>query len=144
MLSLFSTIVLTLVALQTAPSSSQPAATAQSQQAGNARKMTLVLPHSLREGEAAWLLVKVGDIGHKQIRLTTQDGRPLGTISPFAIRSGQAAGTYSIPVPAEDFHHERLALRLSMVEAGDAQRAPTKEELESVRLVIRPVQKAPR
>lgn len=98
--------------------------------------MTLTLPHALRKGETAWLLVTVGMIGHNQIQLTTQSGKDLGNISPFGIRSGQAAGTYTIPVPAEALSGRRLVLRLSVPQAGGLHRATTTEEVTSVRLVI--------
>ncbi len=143
MLSLFSTAVLGFVVLQAAPSSPVPPATVESGQTSDARKMTLAPPHALGEGETAWLLVKVGAIDHNQIRLTTQDGRPLGAISPFGVRSGHAAGTYTVPVPAEDFHDGRLALRLSVIDSSGARRAPTSEEVSSVRLVIRRFKKQP-
>ncbi len=143
MLSLFPTAVLGFVVLQAAPSSPVSSATVASRQIGDARKMTLVLPHELGKGETAWLLVKVGVIDHNQIRLTTQDGRPLGTISPFGVRPGQATGTYTVPVPTEDFHDGRLTLRLSVIDSRGARRVPTSEEVRSVRLVIRRFKKQP-
>ena len=91
-----STVVLAFAVLQTAPSASVSSPMAQCRQIGCAREMTLALPHALRKGETAWLLVKVGAIGRDQIQITTQDGRPLGTISSFGIRSGKAAGTYTV------------------------------------------------
>jgi hypothetical protein len=127
-----STAILAFVVLQAAP---PPAP--QSLQTTNAREITLSLPHPLRKGETAWLLVQVGAIGHDQIQLITQDGRPLGTISPFGVRSGQPAGTYTVPVPAEALHNGRLALRLSVMREGRAQRAPTTEEVKSLRLLTR-------
>jgi hypothetical protein len=137
MIALASTIVLAFVVLQAAPSASAPPPTAQSRQTGDAREIKLALPHALRKGETAWLLVEVGVIGHDQIRLMTQDGRPLGTISPSGVRSGQAAGTYTVPVPAEDLAGGRITLRLSVLQAGGAQRAPTTQEVKSVRLLVR-------
>ena len=134
---LASTAVLAFALLQAVPSASPPTPTAQSRQTGDAREITLALPHPLRKGETAWLLVEVGAIGHDQIQLTTQDGRPLGTISPFGVRSGQAAGTYTVPVPAEVLHNGRLALRLSVMHSGLAQQAPATEEVKSLRLLIR-------
>jgi hypothetical protein len=135
------TIILAFVALQTAPSApvSPPMAQsmAQSRQIGSAREVTLVLPRALRKDETAWLLVKVGVIGHNQIQLMTQDGRPLGTISQFGIRSGKSAGTYTVPVPAEALSNGRLALRLSVIQSGRASRAPTAKEVKSLRLLIR-------
>lgn len=138
MLALFTTAVFAFVTLQAA--TSPPAAAAQS---GDARKMTLVLPHALRSGETAWLLVRVGAIDHKLIRLSTEDGRSLGTLSPFGARSGHGAGTYTVPVPTEAFHDERLALRISVVESGRAPRAPTSDEVRDVRLVIRRFKEQP-
>jgi hypothetical protein len=129
---LASTAALAFVLLQAAP---PPAP--QSLQTTNAREITLSLPHPLRKGETAWLLVEVGAIGHNQVQLITQDGQPLGTISPFGVRSGQAAGTYTVPVPAEALHNGRLALRLSVMREGRAQRAPTTEEVKSLRLLVR-------
>ena len=125
-----------ILAFVTPQAGSTPAPTAQSRQAGDAREMTLTLPHALRKGETAWLLVAVGAVGHNEIQLTTQSGQSLGTISPFGIRSGQAAGTYTIPVPAEALSGRRLVLRLSVPQAGGLQRATTTEEVKSVRLVI--------
>ncbi len=124
---LVSTVVLAFVMLQAA----QPRPT------GDAREITLALPHALRKGETAWLLVEVGAIGHDQIQLMTQDGRPLGMISPFGVRSGQTAGTYTVPVPAEDLGNGRLVLRLSVLQSGHAPRAPMTEEVKSLRLLIR-------
>jgi hypothetical protein len=137
MVVLASTVILAFVVLQTAPSASVSPPMAQSRQIGCAREMTLVLPHALRKGETAWLLVKVGAIGRDQIQLMTQDGRPLGTISAFGIRSGKPAGTYTVPVPAEALSDGRLALRLSVMQSGRAPRAPTAKEVKSLRLLIR-------
>ena len=134
---LASTVILAFVMPQTAPSALVSPPMAQSRQIGSAREMTLVLPHALRKGETAWLLVKVGTIGHDQIQLMTQDGRPLGTISQFGIRSGKPAGTYTVPVPAEALSDGRLALRLSVMQSGRAPRAPTAKEVKSLRLLIR-------
>jgi hypothetical protein len=131
------TVILAFVVLQTAPSASVSPPMAQSRHIGDAREMTLVLPHALRKGETAWLLVNVGAIGRDQVQLTTQDGRPLGTISQFGIRSGKPAGTYTVPVPAEALSNGRLALRLSVMQSGRAPRAPTTKEVKSLHLLIR-------
>ncbi|HUZ96398.1 MAG TPA: hypothetical protein VMU57_15955 [Edaphobacter sp.] len=141
MVVLASTVVLALVALQAAPSAlvSPPTAQARtrSRQIDGARETTLALPHTLREGETAWLLVTVGAIGRDQIQIMTQDGQPLGTISAFGIRSGKAGGTYTVPVPAEAIRDGRLGLRLSVIQSGRAPRAPTAKEVKSLRLLIR-------
>jgi hypothetical protein len=138
---LASTVIFAFVVLQTAPSASvsppMAQSMAQSGQIDGAREMTLVLPHALRKGETAWLLVKVGAIGRDEIQLMTQDGRPLGTISQFGIRAGKSAGTYTVPIPAEALSNGRLALRLSVMQSGRAPRAPTAKEVKSLRLLIR-------
>jgi hypothetical protein len=139
MFSLFSTIVLALVALQAA----SPPPAAQQPQSGDAREITLTLPHALRKGETAWLMVEVGSIDASQIQLTTRDGHPLGTISPYGVRSGQAAGTYTVPVPPEDLIDGKIALRLSVIQSGQAQRAPNTAEVKSLRLLIRRFKKGP-
>jgi hypothetical protein len=140
--SIFVLVSALLQAAQPAPkqapkSTSETGPIARSQQTGDAGNRTLVLPHTLRKGETAWLLVEVGAIGHNQIQLTTQDGRPLGTVSPYGIKPGQAGGTYTLPMPAETFAGRRLALRIMVKESDRAQHAPTAEEVKSLRLLIR-------
>lgn len=137
MVVLASIVVVAFVALQTAPSASVSRPTAQSRQIDGAREMTLALPHALRKGETAWLLVEVGAIGRDQIQLMTQDGRPLGTISQFGIRSGKPGGTYTVPVPAEALSNGRLVLRMSVMQSDRVPRAPTTKEVKSLRLLIR-------
>jgi hypothetical protein len=133
-----STFVFALVALQAAPP--PPAAP---QQSVEAREMTLALPHALHRGETAWLLVEAGAIDSGQIQFMTRDGHPLGTISPHGVRTPQAAGTYTVPVPAEDFVDGRITLRMSVIQAGQAPRAATRAEVKSVRLLIRRFKKLP-
>jgi hypothetical protein len=100
-------------------------------------EMTLALPHPLAGGGSAWLQVQVGAIGKgQQIDVTTDTGQMLGTISPFGVRSGQAAGTYTLPVPADAIHDGRLSIRLTISQAGTAPRTPTTEELRGVKLIV--------
>lgn len=120
-----------------------PAAAYTAQPVPTAREMTLTLPHALRAGETVWLLVEVGAIGREQIELTTRAGRPLGTISPFGIRSGQVAGTYSVPIPVDALKDGRLALNLSLTQGGSALRAPTTKEVKSVRITVQQGQRNP-
>lgn len=127
MVAVASAVVLAFVVMQAA----QPAAPT------HVREVTLALPHALRPGETVWLLVEVGAIGHDQVRLTAQDGRLLGSLSAYGAGSGQAGGTYTVPVPAEDLGDGRLVVRVAVMRAGVAQRAPTTEEVKSLRLVVR-------
>jgi hypothetical protein len=137
------TCILAFVSLQAAPQPSATPAATQPRQSGGAREMTLALPHALHKGETAWLLVRVGVLDDDQVQLMTKDGRPLGTISPHSERSGQPAGTYTVPVPAEDLGDGHLALRLSVIQPGQAPRAPTTEEVQNLRLLIRRFRKPP-
>ncbi len=105
--------------------------------AGREREVTLILPRALRAGETASLEVEVGAIERgEEINVTTTSGRLLGVISPFGIRSGHEAGTYSVPLPAGAIAGARVSLRLSVDEYGHAVRAPTAEEVKSVRVKI--------
>jgi hypothetical protein len=103
----------------------------------DARVVTLTLPHSLHAGEKAWIEVKVGAIARgNEIDIETEAGRFLGTISPFGIRSGNQAGTYTVPLPADAIADDHVSLRLSVTGDGGSPRPPTKDEVVSVRLKI--------
>jgi hypothetical protein len=103
------------------------------------RVMTLALPHALRAGETAWLEVKVGVIERgEEIEIQTTAGQPLGTISPFGVRSGQPAGTYTVPVPPGAIANDHLSLRLLIDQSSHAQRGPTVKEVSRVRVKIMP------
>ena len=99
--------------------------------------LCLVLPHALREGESAWLRVTVGVIQRgAEIEITTPSGRSLGTISPYGIRPGREAGTYTVPLPADAISGRRVPLLLSL-RANGKQRAPTAKEVKRVRVEVR-------
>lgn len=102
------------------------------------RIVALKAPHEIRAGETAWLAVKLGAIGHAEIELTTVDGRPLGVISPYGVRVGSNAGTYTVPIPSDAIVHGTLKIRLTLDQFGHAERAPTREEVQDVRLRIEP------
>lgn len=108
------------------------------------RTMTLALPHALRARETLWLEVKVGVLERgSEIEVTTAAGQSLGVISPFAIRSGRQAGTYSLPVPVEVVRDGRLSLIVSLNQNGRPKRAPTAKELKRVRLKIMSGERSP-
>ncbi|MGB8511055.1 MAG: hypothetical protein WCD76_21975 [Pyrinomonadaceae bacterium] len=110
---------------------------AQTAAAPPGRIVSLTLPHALGEGEAAWLEIKVGVIERgAEIELTTTEGKPMGVISPFAVRSGAPAGTYTVPVPQGAVSGGRVRLRLTLNRYGRAKRAPTAKEVKAVRLHI--------
>ena len=102
------------------------------------RTMTLALPHPLRAGETAWLEVRLGVLERGvEVEIATAAGQSLGVISPFAIRSGRQAGTYTVPVPADAIADGRLSLVVSLNQNGHPKRAPTAKELKRIRLKIR-------
>jgi hypothetical protein len=97
---------------------------------------TLVLPHTLGPGETAWLEVQVGVIPRgAEIEVMTTSGHLLGVISPFGIRSGNPAGAYTVPLSAEAISKRRVSVRLSLSHYH-SQRAPTQQEVKSVRVKI--------
>lgn len=97
----------------------------------------LTLPHPLQAREHAYLEVTLGAIGPGQeIDVTTADGQELGVISPHGIRLGQAAGAYTLPIPATAIRRDRIAIRLTVTRAGAAPRAPTPQELRDVKLIL--------
>src|SRR5882672_11426017 len=99
---------------------------AQSENPASADEMTLVLSHPLRAGEIAWIEVQVGPIGRGQeIDVTTAAGQELGVISPFGVRRGQDAGTYTLPVPGDAIRDGRVSVRLTITQPGEPPRAPT-------------------
>ena len=102
-----------------------------------AEDITLVLPHPLRAGETAWIEVQVGPISRgRVINVTTSSGQPLGTISPFGVPIGRDAGTYVLPVPADAIRDGRVSARLTITQSGAPPRAPTAQEVRSVKLTV--------
>ena len=98
---------------------------------------TLALPRALKAGEIAVIQVQVGNIARGQeIHVTTASGRELGVISPFGVRSGHAAGTYPIPIPADAVAGQRLTVHLTVTGNGAAPHAPTAQQVRSVEVVI--------
>ncbi len=80
--------------------------------------------------------MQIGALGRgESLEIATAAGRSLGVISPFGVRAGQDAGTYTVPVPADAVRDGRVALRLT-VRQGDTSRPPTREEVRGVRLSI--------
>jgi hypothetical protein len=110
---------------------------AQNANAASGDDTTLVLPHPLRAGEIAWIEVQVGPIGRGQeINVTTASGQELGAISPFGVRMGQDAGRYTLPVPGDAIRNGRVSIRLTITQFGAPPRAPTTQEVRSVKLTV--------
>jgi hypothetical protein len=107
-----------------------------SAQHSESRTVNLVLPHVLRAGEAAVLLVTVGVIpSGAEIEIVTMSGQQAGVISPYGIRAGQESGTYTVPLPAGGISGRRVCLRLSLRANGKV-RAPTMKQVKRVRVAI--------
>jgi hypothetical protein len=103
------------------------------------RVVTLALPHALHEGETTWIEVRVGVLERgAEIEIITTAGQSLGVISPFGIRSGREAGTYTVPLPTDAISDDRVSLRVTLNHGSHAQRAPTAKEVKSIRLKIMP------
>lgn len=101
--------------------------------------MDVKLPRALQAGEMAFVEVQLGLLGRgKEIEVTTASGRELGVISPFGVPTGQEAGTYTLPVPSDAFVNGHVTIRLSLNQVGHTQRAPTTNEVKSVRAKIAP------
>jgi hypothetical protein len=99
--------------------------------------LTLALPRPLAVGETVAIEVQVGPISRgRQITVTTATGEPLGTISPFGTRAGQDAGTFSLPVPAEAIRDGRVAIRITISQAGAPPRAPMAQEVRAVKVTV--------
>lgn len=114
-----------------------PSAPAQDAGAAAAQEIALALPHELRAGEAAWLDVQVGRIGRGQeINVTSASGLQLGTISPFGMRLGQDAGTFTLPLPPDAIRDGRVTVRLTISQGGGPPRAPTAQEVRGVKLTV--------
>ena len=101
------------------------------------RKVTLTLPHELREGEMVWVNVKVGDIERgADVEIRTEAGELLGVVSPYAIRARHPAGVYPLPVPATAISKNRVVLRLVLNDYQRPKRAPTSKEVPEIRVRI--------
>lgn len=110
----------------------------QTTQAAPGRVVKLVLPREPAVDESVWLEVKLGVIERgAEVELETTSGRFLGVISPHGIRTGDEAGTYTVPVPPDAVSNKRLSLRLTLSRRGK-KRAPTLKEVKKVSLKITP------
>ena len=111
---------------------------AQQADAAEGRDVTLTLPRALQPGETAFAEVQLGLLARGlEIEVTTASGRALGVISPYGVRAGQEAGTYSLPIPSDAIVKGQVAIRLSLNQSGHT-RAPTAKEVKIVRVKISP------
>ncbi len=102
-----------------------------------AQDRALTLPQPLQSGDTAFIEVTLGVIGPGQeIEITTPGGRTLGVISPHGIRAGNAAGTYTLPLPADAICHGRVAITLRVTRSDAKARMPTADEVRGLRVVV--------
>jgi len=103
------------------------------------RVVNLVLARSLNEDEGLAVELTLGVLERgDRIRVQTASGKMLGVISTYGIRSGEEAGTYTVPIPAEAVSNNCVSLRITLLYNRNKQRAPTDQELRSVKLQITP------
>ena len=108
----------------------------QTTSAGPGRVVNLVLPRSLNENEGVAVELKLGVLARgAEIQVETTSGRMLGVISPYGVRAGNEAGTYTVPVPRDAISNQRVSLRITL-NNNRGKRAPTSKEVRSVRLQI--------
>ena len=89
--------------------------------------------------EAIWLKVTVGPLPRgSRLSVTDEDGKLVGTISPFGAAVGQTSVDYTLPLPKSASSGGPVRLRMEMVRPGDAARPPTTSELLGVQLVYIP------
>jgi len=89
--------------------------------------------------EAIWLKVTVGPLPRgSRLSVTDEDGKLVGTISPFGAAVGQTSVDYTLPLPKSASSGGPVRLRMEMVRPGDAARPPTPSELLGVQLVYIP------
>ena len=90
--------------------------------------------------EAIWLKVTVGPLPRgSRLNVTDEDGKLVGTISPFGAGVGQTSVDYTLPLPKSDASGGPVRLRMEMLKPGDASRPPTPSEVLGVQLVYVPV-----
>jgi hypothetical protein len=124
----YALIVLLICGATVVPASAAPSGTT-----------VLTLPRPPAANEAVWLSVRVGVLRRgAKVLVLSDDGAILGAISPFALRPGREAGTYTIPLPDPAVRQGRVAVRL-VVEEGGVTRPATGGEVEDVALVYVPV-----
>lgn len=104
-----------------------------------ARHINLVLPRPLNPSESALLEVTLGAVERgSEVEILTAEGHIVGGISPYGVQSRHEAGTYLLPVPPEAISHDRISLLISLRHDGNPPRAPTMDEVKSVKVKIVP------
>ncbi|MDC7789871.1 hypothetical protein PQJ75_14095 [Rhodoplanes sp. TEM] len=104
-------------------------ASAAAEDAGGGR-VELVLPRPASPGEEVWLQVKTGALPRgAAVEVATEDGTPVGSVSPFGAAAVRHGASYTIPLPAGAVRDGRLTLRVEIEQPGAAARAPQAGEV---------------
>lgn len=102
------------------------------------RVVNLALPRSLTANEGVSVELKLGVLARgAEIVVETASGKLVGVVSPYGIRAGEEAGTYTVPLPPEAISNNRVSLRLTLKQ-GREKRTPTTKQIKEVRLQITP------
>jgi hypothetical protein len=100
----------------------------------------LQLPRPPNPHEAVWLKIRSGNLPRgAEIIVTAPDGKLLGSASPYGLSSGQAAASYTIPLPKGAITDGRVQVRIVVAQPGKAAHPSNAREVESVELVYVPV-----
>jgi hypothetical protein len=104
-------------------------------------KLLVLTPSRAAEPhEAIWLKVTVGPLPRgSRLSVTDEDGKLVGTITPFGAGVGQTSLDYTLPLPKSAASGGPVRLRMEMLKPGDASRPPTPNEVLGVQLVYVPV-----
>jgi hypothetical protein len=102
--------------------------------------ITLTPPRAAAPREAIWLKVTAGSLPRGSIlRVTTEDGRPIGAITPFGATPGQTVQDYTLPLPKSVTDAAVIRLRIQMQQPNSTSRAPTPGELLGTSLIYVPI-----
>ncbi|MBV8976546.1 MAG: hypothetical protein JOZ13_04125 [Alphaproteobacteria bacterium] len=85
------------------------------------------------------LLIDVGPLPRASaIAVRSENGKRLGSVSPFGVREAQAGGGYGFAVPPNLVQDGRVRIKLAVKHYGSALRAPSATEVRKVSLVCAP------
>ncbi|MBR0795778.1 hypothetical protein JQ615_10290 [Bradyrhizobium jicamae] len=107
--------------------------------AQQAKSFDLSASRQPSNGETIELQIVTGPLppGAKVVAMTAQ-GQALGAIVPYALPGRDKGSTVTIAVPPTALVDQHLHLQLQLVEPGKPPRAPDKDEVRGVNLVLSP------
>jgi len=108
------------------------------------RAVTVAVPKTAAASAAEMpiLHVTLGELPRgTTILVEREDGTLLGSVSPFGIVPGHAAGTYSVPLHASDIVAGKVTVHLAVSLSRNRTRAPSTAEVPSVSVVFAPAAK---